>query len=101
MPTQQNPKNLEHLFHAILSLKTAAECRAFFEDLATPSELTAMADRWQTAQLLEKGIAYRDINDRTGVSTATVTRVARALSMGAGGYRLALQRTKKIRGGTT
>lgn len=49
-----------------------------------------MADRWKTAKLLEESIPYREIYEKTGVSTATVTRVARSLSMGSGGYRLAL-----------
>ncbi len=88
-----NP-NLTSLLEAIASLKTSEECRAFFADLATPDELASMADRWNTARLLDEGLPYREINELTGVSTATVTRVARALTLGAGGYRLAMDRIK-------
>lgn len=80
------------LFEAILKLQTLEECRAFFDDLATPNELSALADRWLAAQCLEIGMPYREIYEQTGVSTATVTRVARALTAGAGGYRLVLGR---------
>lgn len=78
------------LFRAIQSLKDVDALEAFFEDLCTPAELGALADRWRVAKLLEQGMPYREIYERTGVSTATVTRVARALTYGAGGYRRAL-----------
>lgn len=80
------------LFQAILSLKTISECDSFFADLCTPDEIISMAGRWQAAQLIEEGIPYREIHSRTGVSTATITRVARALQYGAGGYAWALKR---------
>jgi len=74
------------LFQAIAKLGGAAECEKFLTDLCTPGELDAMADRWEVARLLDRGVPYRDIYTKTGVSTATVTRVARALHDGAGGY---------------
>lgn len=80
------------LFEAILSLKTRDECARFFEDLCTPAELQSLSDRWRVAGLLEEGVPYRSIYEQTGVSTATVTRVARSLTYGAGGYRLVLDR---------
>ena len=80
------------LFEAILQLRTAKDCERFFTDLCTPKELEALADRWEVARLLDRKVPYRDIYDRTGVSTATVTRVARALLHGEGGYRMILNK---------
>src|SRR4051812_8269571 len=81
------------LFAAVRSLKSAAECEAFFADLCTPAELDALAGRWKVARLLDKRIPYREISLKTGISTATVTRVARCLTYGKdGGYRRLLGR---------
>jgi len=81
------------LFRAIISLRTAAECRNFFRDLCTPAELQALVDRWQVVELLEQGLTYRKIHDLTGVSVTTIGRVARFLTDGFGGYRTAIDRT--------
>jgi TrpR-related protein YerC/YecD len=83
---------LKDLCRAILSLSTVEEGERFFTDLCTPAELRAMADRWKVAKLLNQEIPYREIYDRTGVSTATITRVARALLFGESGYRKVLDR---------
>ncbi len=83
------------LFEAILELKTPEDCQKFFSDLCTPNELEALADRWQVAQLIDRKVPYRDIYEQTGVSTATVTRVARALQHGEGGYRKILKTLNK------
>lgn len=81
------------LFAAVLSLKTEAECEAFFADLCTPAELEALSGRWKVARLLDRGIPYREISEKTGISTATVARVARCLTYGSdGGYRRLLDR---------
>jgi TrpR-related protein YerC/YecD len=81
------------LFAAVRSLKTDGECGAFFADLCTPAELDALSGRWKVARLLGKGIPYREISQKTGISTATVTRVARCLTYGRdGGYRRLLER---------
>jgi len=82
------------LYEAILSLRDADECRRFFRDLLTPAELQAMADRWSVVPLLDEGLAYRRINELTGVSVTTVGRIARFLATGNGGYELALERTR-------
>jgi TrpR-related protein YerC/YecD len=84
----------KELFNAILKLEDLEELRKFFSDLCTPAELQAMSDRWRVAQLLNEGLPYRTIYEKTGVSTATVTRVARCLEYGEG-YRLVLQKTRK------
>src|ERR1043165_6420376 len=85
-------KEMRKLFDAIVSLQTRAEAERFFRDLCTLSELEAMAHRWQVARLLERGLPYLEIAERTGASTTTVTRVAHWLRHGEGGYRLALDR---------
>lgn len=84
----------ESLYKAFLTLDKPGEVRQFLLDLCTPSELEAMVDRWWTASLLKEGRSYRDISEITGVSVTTIGRVARFLTMGEGGYRLALRREK-------
>jgi TrpR-related protein YerC/YecD len=86
--------NVKELFQAVLKIRNLEECERFFADLCTPTELLAMADRWRAARLLAEGLPYRSIYERTGVSTATVTRVARALTYGEGGYKTILERSK-------
>lgn len=73
-------------------MRSAGELRCFLEDLCTPAELEAIADRWRVVPLLLEGIAYREIHERTGVSVTTIGRIARCLDLGAGGYRLAAER---------
>jgi len=80
------------LFEAILALKDQEECRAFFQDLCTVAELKAMAQRLEVAQLLDQGLIYNDILQRTGASSATISRVNRALQYGADGYKTILPR---------
>lgn len=82
------------LARALLTLRTPQEIRAFLDDLCTPSELRAFAERFRVARLLDEGqLSYRDISDRTGASTTTVTRVARFLrEMPHQGYRLVIDR---------
>ena len=83
---------MKALFDAIQSLEGANETESFFRDLCTLSELEAMAHRWEVARLLEQGLPYLEIAERTGASTTTVTRVAHWLRHGEGGYRQALDR---------
>ena len=88
----------ESLYNAFLTLEEPGEVRQFLLDLCTPSELEAIVDRWWTASLLRENRSYREISEITGVSVTTIGRVARFMSMGEGGYRLALRReeaTKK------
>ena len=82
------------LYRAVLSLKTPEECRTFFEDLCTVAELKAMSQRLEVAQLLDEGLIYNDILQRTGASSATISRVNRALQYGADGYKTVLPRVK-------
>lgn len=87
-------KAAKSLYQAIQTMQTPAEVRQLLLDLCTPAELEALVDRWWVACLLEEGRSYRDISDLTGVSVTTIGRVARFMEMGAGGYRLALDRSK-------
>lgn len=80
------------LMRAIGCIRNEQEGLDFFMDLCTPAELEAMADRWQVVMLLREGASYRVIQDRTGVSLATITRVARSLNLGNGGYALIADR---------
>jgi TrpR-related protein YerC/YecD len=88
---------LDSLADAVLSLRTRDEVRRFLRDLCTLPELEALAHRWQTAVLLEQGVPYLEIAERVPTSTATVTRVAQWWRRGAGGYRIALERTRRSR----
>jgi TrpR-related protein YerC/YecD len=86
-----------NLFAAVALLRNGDECRAFFRDLCTPAELQAMADRWAVVDWLMRGVPYREINRVTGVSVTTISRVARCLADGNGGYSLIVRRTKTPR----
>ena len=90
----QGNEQSELLFRAILSLKDTDECRAFFHDLCTFTELRAMAQRIEVAQLLSEGHIYNDILAQTGTSSATISRINRALQYGSGGYQIVLERLK-------
>lgn len=87
-------KDTKLLFEAVLSLKTVEEAGAFFRDLMTPQEIETFAERFKVAILLSKGVPYREIYEKTGVSTATVTRVNQWLERGMGGYKLVLSKLK-------
>ena len=76
----------ERLYRAILALETEEECYAFFQDLCTIAELRSMEQRYEVATLLSEGMVYSDILERTGASSATISRVNRALLNGTGGY---------------
>ena len=91
------PKNeqADLLYEAILSLKTKEECKAFFQDLCTFTEVKAMAQRMEVARLLDQGLIYSEILERTGTSSATISRINRALQYGADGYRIVLDRLEK------
>lgn len=85
----------DQLFKAILSLKTEEECYQFFEDVCTVSEIKAMAQRLEVARMLDEGCIYDKIVEKTGASTATISRVKRCLVYGADGYRNVLEALKK------
>ena len=82
----------DQLCRAVLTLNSVDECYQFFEDICTISELKAMAQRLEVAQMLRTGHTYDDIVSRTGASTATISRVKRCLNYGADGYSIVLDR---------
>ena len=83
------------LYKAIVALKDEEECRRFLEDLCTVSEIKAMEQRMDVAMLLDDGLIYSEILERTGASSATISRVNRCLHYGADGYRTIIPRLKE------
>lgn len=79
------------LFEAIMKLETLDEYYNFFEDLCTIAELKAMSQRWEVAMLLNEGLPYHEIVEKTGASTATISRVNKCLQYGSDGYRKVLK----------
>jgi TrpR-related protein YerC/YecD len=82
------------LFEAIGTLDGLDETERFFRDLCTLTELRDLSQRWAVARLLDGGLHYAEISQRTGASTATITRIASWLNHGEGGYRAVLDRTR-------
>lgn len=80
---------------ALLSVKTAEEMYSFLEDVCTIPEIKSMAQRLTVAVLLKKDVPYNDIVNKTGVSTATISRVNRCLQYGADGYTKVLENLEK------
>lgn len=85
----------DRLFEGILKLETVEECYAFFEDICTVNEMKALAQRLEVAKMLVDKRTYIEIQQTTGASTATISRVNRCLSYGSDGYKLVLNRIKK------
>mgnify|MGYP000229660295 CR=1 FL=1 len=92
MKSRMKDDNVDKLFEAILLLKNIDECYMFFEDLCTVTEIRALAQRLEVARMLRNGITYSEISEKTGASTATISRVNRYLNYGADGYKLVLDR---------
>ena len=93
--TNATKEKNERLYRAILALETEEECYAFFQDLCTIAELRSMEQRYEVATLLSEGMVYSDILERTGASSATISRVNRALLNGTGGYVSVLGKMKE------
>lgn len=83
---------VDHLFDAILSLENKEECYKFFEDVCTVNELLAFSQRYEVAKMLREQRTYLDIAEKTGASTATISRVNRSLQYGNDGYDIAFNR---------
>ncbi|HAT03604.1 MAG TPA: DNA-binding transcriptional regulator [Candidatus Magasanikbacteria bacterium] len=93
MKTWKTPQ-LKKLSRAFLSLKKEEDILNFLRDLCTLEELEEMSRRWEAVHLIHKGVPYRDIAQKTGLSTTTVTRIAHWLHHGEGGYPKALDSEK-------
>lgn len=87
-----NDESMDALLSAVLKLKTKDECRRFFTDLCTISELKSMSQRIQVALMLKQKSVYTDIAAQTGASTATISRVNRCINYGSDGYNLVIER---------
>lgn len=88
---------VNHLFEAILTLRDKEECYRFFEDVCTVNELLAFAQRYEVAKMLREQHTYLDIAEKTGASTATISRVNRSLNYGNDGYDMVFARTNVCR----
>ena len=86
---------VETLFNAIIKLETVDECFDFFEDLATINEILSLSQRFEVARMLRQHKTYLEIAEKTGASTATISRVNRSLNYGNDGYDLAFQRIQE------
>lgn len=85
-------KAMDELFKAILTLETVDEAYDFFEDLCTVNELESMKQRFEVARMLKSKITYQEIEEKTGASSATISRVNRSLNYGNEGYNIVLER---------
>ena len=85
---------VNHLFDAILTLQDREECYTFFEDVCTVNELLSLSQRFEVAHMLRKQKTYLDIAEKTGASTATISRVNRSLNYGNDGYDMVFERLK-------
>ena len=85
---------VDHLFQAILTLRNEEECYTFFEDVCTVNELLSLSQRYEVAKMLRERKPYLEIAERTGASTATISRVNRSLNYGNDGYDLVFERIK-------
>ena len=82
----------QEFYEAVLSLQTIEDCRQFFEDISTIKELQAMSQRFRVACLLDGGSNYLEVSEATGASSATISRVNRALQYGQGALQAMVQR---------
>ncbi len=83
---------VDHLFQAVLALKSIDECYAFFEDVCTVNELLSLSQRYEVAKMLREKKTYLEIAEQTGASTATISRVNRSLNYGNDGYDMIFER---------
>ncbi|MDD2969074.1 MAG: YerC/YecD family TrpR-related protein [Lachnospiraceae bacterium] len=88
-------ESVDYLFDAILCLKTKEECYNFFEDLCTVNELLSLSQRFEVASMLREHKTYLEIAEKTGASTATISRVNRSLNYGTDGYEMIFERMSK------
>lgn len=88
---------VEQLFDAVLSLENKEECFAFFEDICTINELLSLSQRFEVAKMLREHRTYLDIAEKTGASTATISRVNRSLNYGNDGYDKVFERLQLLK----
>ncbi|MBQ9887364.1 MAG: TrpR YerC/YecD [Lachnospiraceae bacterium] len=86
---------VDHLFEAILTLKNVEECYTFFEDVCTVNEVLSISQRYEVARMLRNKNTYLEIAEKTGASTATISRVNRSLNYGNDGYDMVFERLEE------
>ncbi|MFP4698205.1 MAG: YerC/YecD family TrpR-related protein [Eubacteriales bacterium] len=85
---------VDQLFKAVLCLDDIEECYSFFEDICTVNEILSLAQRFEVAKMLREQRTYLEIAEKTGASTATISRVNRSLNYGNDGYDMVFERIK-------
>ena len=90
-----NDEKIDFLFKGILTLENIDGCYRFFEDLCTVAELQEMSKRLLAAKMLKDNYIYTEIAEKTGLSTATISRVNRCLKYGSDGYITVLERLER------
>ena len=95
MSKKIHTESVDSLFDAILCLKDREECYTFFEDVCTINEILSLSQRFEVAKMLKDKRTYLDISEKTGASTATISRVNRSLNYGSDGYDMVFKRMKK------
>ena len=95
MNRELQSENIDVLYEAVGLIETREEFYNFFEDLCTITELQAMAHRFAVAKMLTEGFTYQEISEKTGASTATISRINKCIGYGADGYNVILSRMKK------
>ena len=88
---------VDHLFEAILTLESKEECYTFFQDVCTINELLSLSQRYEVAKMLREKKTYLEIADKTGASTATISRVNRSLNYGCDGYDMVFSRLERAK----
>lgn len=92
MGKKMKTESIDFLFEAILCLKNKEECYTFFEDICTINELLSLTQRFEVAKMLREEKTYLEIAEKTGASTATISRVNRSLNYGNDGYDMVFER---------
>ncbi len=85
-------ESVDHLFDAVLTLQNKEECYTFFQDVCTINELLSLSQRYEVAKMLREKKTYLEIAEKTGASTATISRVNRSLNYGCDGYDMVFER---------
>ena len=90
-------RDIDELYAVITRLEDLDECRKFFRDLLTETEIRELAERWKVARMLWQGVPYTSIEEETGLSSRTIARVHKWLKRGKGGYIMMLRRLDTLK----
>lgn len=90
-------RDIDDLYLVITRLESLEECRRFFRDLLTETEIREFAERWKVARMLSQGVPYTTIEEETGLSSRTIARVHKWVKKGKGGYTMMLRRLEALK----